>query len=903
FHDKNSFDSLSGNVIRALASDKDGGLWIGTRQNGLNYLPPNSTRFRHFKTNDNDTNQIASNMVQSLLLHSSGQLWVGTWEQGISILNLSTGNWTQLGKDVSANQDRGLQDNAVVSLIESQQGDIWAGTVNGGLQKISKDTKQIFAYQHSPQVPYSIADSAIYSLMQDKLGNIWSATWGGGVSIVNADASQFTRYRSGESFNLASGSVEGIVRDAEGTLWIGSEGGGLNYLLATDTDFQQLHYSEQTPNGLNDNDVEVVYQDPVNPDWLWLGTRFGGLNRLDKKSLDKESPEFVHYKKGNNPSASISGNDVRAILRDKKDLWVGTTTGLTRLNLESGEARHFLNDPNDSTSISNNSVYALFMDSDNRLWVGTNGGGLNRFERSNNQFIAYKSDPQIKNSLSHNTVWDIVEDSEKNLWVTTSRGLNKLHYTQHDSLQPKFDTYGDQKFVSLLLDDNGNFWLSGLKGIYCFSPKTEQFKLFNEKDGSLSRHTYPAKFKDYNGQFYFGGYDGLTQFDPLNIGQQDSELRVRFTRLSLYDRAVTGAESSEIINQRLEDAAKISIPYTESAFTIHFSALAHAVQQKVTYQYRLIGFDRRWTTTSINRVTYTNLDPGLYRLEITAKLADGKWDTPVSHIAIEVLAPFWKNPWAIVLYSAILVLIIRFYLNLQRQKIALQTLEKLSSSDQLTGLKNRYFVEQHMPQDVSLALSYYRKFNNQAEQRAQEKFDLILYIIDIDHFKQVNDQHGHRAGDMVLIQMSKILNQVFRQSDYLVRWGGEEFLVVARSSRRKHAARLAERLRKKVESNKFILAKDLNLSVTCSIGFVVFPLSVQSPGSLSWSKSLELADYCLYAAKKTSRNAWVGITEIECSQETLGSVRNLKQNFKQLVESGDIKLRTSIEDKASILWD
>ena len=911
FHDKNDFESLSGNVIRALETDSDGGLWVGTHQAGLNYLPKDSERFRRFKPVTHETNQIASLMVQSLLLHSSGKLWVGTWDQGISILDLNSGEWEQLNK--ATHQEQGLQDIAVVSMIESQQGDIWAGTVNGGLQKISPDAKQTFAYQHSPQIPYSIADSAIYGLTQDRLGNIWSATWGGGVSIVSANASQFSRYRSGVTFNLARGSVEGVVRDAQSTLWVGTEGGGLNYLSESDANFHQLLSSEVKPNGLSNNDIEVVYQDPVNPDWLWLGTRFGGLNQLDKKSLlkqdhDEDPPVFIHYKKGKNIVRSISGNDVRAVLREKDDLWVGTTTGLSRVNLKSGETKNFINDPREPSSLSNNSVYALFLDSDGHLWIGTNGGGLNRFERETEQFIHYKYDPESETSLSHNTIWDIVEDKDKNLWVTTSRGLNKLSNEQHDMEHPKFTKFGDQKFVSLLMDDRGNFWISAPKGIYCFSPVTGQFKLFNEKDGSLSRHTYPAKFKDAKGNFYFGGYDGLTVFNPLEIRQQSIKPKVSFTRLFLYDRAVTSADDSRIINQRLENTDKITIPYTESSFTLNFASLAHAVQQKVTYQYRLIGFDTRWTTTSINRLTYTNLDPGVYRLEVTAKLADGKWDTPISSLTIEVLAPFWKSPWAIILYSVLLILIVRFYLNLQKQKIALITLEKLSSSDQLTGLKNRYFVEQHMPQDVSLALSYYRKFKKQSEQRAQEKFDLILYIIDIDHFKQVNDQHGHRAGDMVLVQMSKILNQVFRQSDYLVRWGGEEFLVVARSSRRKHAARLAERLRKKVESNRFILAKDLKLSVTCSIGFVVFPLSVKSPESLSWSKALELADYCLYAAKKTCRNAWVGITELDVKDteepnEALDSVRDIKQNFKLLLDSGYIDLRTSIKERDSIQWD
>jgi diguanylate cyclase (GGDEF)-like protein len=150
--------------------------------------------------------------------------------------------------------------------------------------------------------------------------------------------------------------------------------------------------------------------------------------------------------------------------------------------------------------------------------------------------------------------------------------------------------------------------------------------------------------------------------------------------------------------------------------------------------------------------------------------------------------------------------------------------------------------------------------------------DLCFVLIDIDHFKRVNDTQGHAAGDAVLVQMRERLQQVFRESDYLVRWGGEEFLVVARGTSRDGLPELAERVRAAVAQAPFLLppshaasdtsprpATRLAVPITCSIGFACFPLDRSQPRTEHWSEALALADAALYAAKREGRNRWVGV--------------------------------------------
>src|SRR5690606_34565722 len=117
-----------------------------------------------------------------------------------------------------------------------------------------------------------------------------------------------------------------------------------------------------------------------------------------------------------------------------------------------------------------------------------------------------------------------------------------------------------------------------------------------------------------------------------------------------------------------------------------------------------------------------------------------------------------------------------------------RALEEASLTDPLTGLRNRRYFASHIEADVADSLARYDASGD------PEQADLLFFMVDIDHFKQVNDNYGHGAGDAVLLQVAQRLSDCFRDTDHLVRWGGEEFLVVARNTERRHAAELAERV-------------------------------------------------------------------------------------------------------------
>jgi diguanylate cyclase (GGDEF)-like protein len=234
-------------------------------------------------------------------------------------------------------------------------------------------------------------------------------------------------------------------------------------------------------------------------------------------------------------------------------------------------------------------------------------------------------------------------------------------------------------------------------------------------------------------------------------------------------------------------------------------------------------------------------------------------------------------------------------------QLANDKLEKISLTDPLTGLKNRRFLVNNLQNDIDLVLRKHKGSTLTNTNAALIDADLIFFLIDLDLFKQVNDEHGHTAGDLVLSQVKSILEQVFRETDYLVRWGGEEFLVIARFSERKNAPELAERLRHTVEQYNFDIGQGVSINKTCSIGFASYPFLTKRPDYLNWERVIDITDHCLYAAKKSGRNAWVGLSNINCAEENLFA--NVIKNTKSLIDSQQLLVQTSINKETKITWD
>src|SRR5690606_18429941 len=133
---------------------------------------------------------------------------------------------------------------------------------------------------------------------------------------------------------------------------------------------------------------------------------------------------------------------------------------------------------------------------------------------------------------------------------------------------------------------------------------------------------------------------------------------------------------------------------------------------------------------------------------------------------------------------------------------------------------------------------------------------MVFALLDLDHFKSVNDQHGHAAGDRVLQQLAQLLNQQVRSGDYVARWGGEEFLMVFRPLPPQHLPVIGDRLRGAVAAHRFDIGGDEPVHLTCSVGLVEVARRRDSRGTPGWEQWVEVADRALYHVKHHGRDGW-----------------------------------------------
>ena len=192
----------------------------------------------------------------------------------------------------------------------------------------------------------------------------------------------------------------------------------------------------------------------------------------------------------------------------------------------------------------------------------------------------------------------------------------------------------------------------------------------------------------------------------------------------------------------------------------------------------------------------------------------------------------------------------------QQLKVLNRALQESSLSDPLTGLRNRRFVFEEVSRDLDVVR---RRLSNEHQGiDTSDAVDLVFMMIDLDNFKPINDTYGHAAGDQMLLQVRDALLKTCRRSDFVIRWGGDEFLVIAKQAQPMESEALAERIRTTIAETSFSVGEGQMVRTTCSIGFAAFPLFRANIDDSSLDQIICLADGLMYEAKK-ERNAWAGM--------------------------------------------
>jgi len=206
-------------------------------------------------------------------------------------------------------------------------------------------------------------------------------------------------------------------------------------------------------------------------------------------------------------------------------------------------------------------------------------------------------------------------------------------------------------------------------------------------------------------------------------------------------------------------------------------------------------------------------------------------------------------------------------------------------------VRHEALLRAHSERDALTGLANRRQFREVMRVRGAERaFTGALLMVDVDHFKRVNDHHGHAAGDRVLVEVTRRLGAATRADDLVARWGGEEFLVFAPNVAGAELDQLAERIRIAVNQAPVMLDNGAAIEVTVSIGYAAFPLPA-SHLPVSWEQAVNLADLSLYAAKNHGRDCAVGIVRTTAASPQ--ALREIEADIARARDDGRVTLRVS----------
>lgn len=535
-HDPKDPTSLSHDRAQTVFEDANGTIWIGTAGGGVNKLvhppgqafDPSAVTFRHYTHDPENLNSLSHDRIWKIVQDQQGLLWIAT-DDGLNRFNPKVESFTRFYHE--PDQPGSLTHSRVRTVYASRSGTIWAGT-QYGLNRWNDSTQSWDHYIDTVQTGGSISHHTINTIVEDHTGSMWIGTQNGLITDLDLDTGAYELYQNdpNDPASLSNNDIRAILEDQSHMLWIATRRGGLNKLDLKPRKFLHYTYDPENPESLNDNIIWAIHRDRAGV--LWVGTDDGGLNRLESPLIDWRSEQkhryfsqdretFTHYRHQAGVPGSISHNRVTAIHEDRKErLWVGTDGGgLNLLDQATEQFSVFQHDPNDPTSLSDNSILEIFEDSNGHLWLGTDGGGLNHFEPEQKTCIVYRHDPLNPESISDNIVWTILESPDGGFWIGTGNGLNffdpvSKKFTCFKNKPDDRDSLSNDDVRALYLSEKGDLWIGTLGGgLNRFDPETGSFTYYTEKHG-LPNNVIYAIHEDESGHLWLSTNKGLSRFDP-----------------------------------------------------------------------------------------------------------------------------------------------------------------------------------------------------------------------------------------------------------------------------------------------------------------------------------------------------------------------------------------------------
>ena len=665
-------------IIRALAVDHDGIVWVGVMNAGLQKYQNGKFEFI------SEEPTLVGKTVHAIAEDRTGNLWVGT-DAGVTVYH------DRLLKHY--NSKSGLPNETVRSLHISSDSSVWFGT-NAGLVQWKNDSLKIYTTEQG------LSGNRIRTIYEDHSGNLWIGTEGGGIcQYVNGT---FSSFRSVDG--LSGDLVVSILEDHEQNLWVGTYNAGINLFWKG----KFLNYT--TRDGLPGPIAGSIIQ-----------TRNGDVWASCPEPVRFDGEKFNTF---SNINVRISQSIVRTSLFEdsRGTIWIGTEIGL--LQYRNGQFRTF----SARDGLLHTYVRALAEDHQGNLWIGTLNGGVYRYEHG--QFVNYRDkglpmnvirsilvahngDVWIgsndvvmrwqngkvksytqKEGLPFEPIYDMMEDSSHTVWMGSyGGGLVRFKNDKFTRITQAGGLYNDVVY-QILEDDYGFLWMSGMRGISCISKqelndfmdgKKERVRYFayTTSDGMVSGdctgNTQSAGCKTSDGNLWFPTAGGIVVVNPGNLRGNLPQPPVVIERVVMNEKEYLAYNP-------------VSIPVADGQVEFHYGGLSYRIPEKVNFRYLLEGYDREWKSAGTRRAAfYTNLPPGKYIFRVTACNSDGIWNETGASFAFTLEPHFYQTAWFYILAVLIAVgmvmgiMRIRLWQHIQKEKELNKKIEEAMASIKVLG--------------------------------------------------------------------------------------------------------------------------------------------------------------------------------------------------------------------------
>lgn len=606
YRSSKNLDSIYDAGVYDIYEDKKQRLWFSTEK-GLSKLDRQAGKFTNYLTND-----IAVGQLSDIVEDKNGKLWISP-SNGLLYFDPEAAHFEFYKR--SPNQPGGLKANNITVKLIDNSNNLWLGLNYGGINKISK-TKSAFEVVDQRKDEFSSypggASRVISSTpARTKLLN------GKGLYLWDTSNGRFTRF-----YAAVPGQVINDAWEDGDILYIGTSDGFVVYNVATGAK-KTYRSNPADDSGMPGNQVTKVYKDHTGTVWLAIGEGPG----RGFCSFEPTTKKFTHY--------AYHG---------------GTNTPFVKNDGSLDDAR----------------VITIYEDMQNTIWVGTNLGGLNKFDRKTGKFYSYLPDNKKMTCIS-----GIYEDRSGRFWVGTYQmGLfefdrKKGVYT-HQLNEGTGLLYNG--IIGIKEDSVGRIWIGTDRGLTRLAPKTMAIRNYKLDDILPGADAYSLEGTAMaDGRFVMAINSGLALFNPRDLDDDTYQPQVNIESIR-YN--TPGANDSLATTALAYGLPQLKLSYNKNSVQFNYIGLHYENPEGNTYAYMLVGYDKQWVQAGANRsVTYNNLPAGNYTFKVKAANSSGVWSEKEASIVVVISPPWYFSWWAWVLWAIIFIAAIYYYVKYRSQQL------------------------------------------------------------------------------------------------------------------------------------------------------------------------------------------------------------------------------------------